>query len=52
LRRDQFGGTLGGPIVPGQLFYFGGYQGMIADFGLITSANDPRIVQLALNYAF
>ena len=26
LRRDQFGGTLGGPVVPGKLFYFAGYQ--------------------------
>ena len=27
LRRDQFGGTLGGPVVPGKIFFFGGYQG-------------------------
>ena len=27
LHRDQFGGTLGGPVVPGKLFFFGGYQG-------------------------
>ena len=29
LKRNQFGGTIGGPVVSNRFFFFGGYQGTI-----------------------
>jgi carboxypeptidase family protein len=38
LKRNQFGGTFGGPILKDKLFFFGGYQGRI------EKSNPPETV--------
>ena len=40
-RRNQFGGTLGGPIKQGQTFFFFGYEGLREDLGRTISSVSP-----------
>ena len=41
LKRNQFGGYLGGPIVKSRTFFFGSYEGLRQDRGLTTIATVP-----------
>ncbi len=41
-RRNQFGGTAGGPIVQSRLFYFGSYEGLRQDLSLTHIARLPN----------
>src|SRR3989454_73022 len=40
-RRNQFGGTAGGPILKNKLFYFGSYEGLRQDLSLTRIARLP-----------
>jgi len=39
--RNQFGGTLGGPLAPNRLFFFGGYESLIERLGKTISTVVP-----------
>ena len=41
LKRNQFGGTLGGPIVHDKTFFFASYEGLRQTRGETTIANVP-----------
>jgi Carboxypeptidase regulatory-like domain len=51
-KRNQFGGTMGGPIIKNRLFIFGDYQGTRQSLGVSTGAiSVPTVDQRAGNVA-
>jgi len=48
-RRNQFGGSLGGPISKGHTFIFGDYEGIRQSKGIATQAKVPSVAARAGN---
>src|SRR3954469_10536582 len=48
LKRNQFGGTIGGPIIKDKTFFFGSYQGTrLRNLGGVTQTTVPSAAQRA-----
>jgi hypothetical protein len=47
----QFGGTMGGALIPDRLFFFGSYQGDIHDGSSLQFATVPTAAELGGNFA-
>src|SRR6516225_6522959 len=48
LKRNQFGGTIGGPIVKGRTFFFAGYQGTrLRNIGNTSNTTIPTAADIA-----
>ena len=43
LKQNQFGGTIGGPVVPDRTFFFGGYEGFRQRKGRPTNTLVPSV---------
>ncbi len=44
-RRNLYGGTIGGPIVPNHLFFFGDYQGVKQLIGVTRTSTIPTMAE-------
>jgi Carboxypeptidase regulatory-like domain len=52
LRQNQFGGTLGGPILKNKLLFFGSYDGTRLVKGLTQTGLVPTVTQASGNLAY
>lgn len=44
-RRNQYGATLGGPLVRGKAFFFVDYQGSLQAIGMVRTSTVPTLLQ-------
>ena len=52
IKRNQFGGTFGGPIIRDKLFFFGSYQGMVLrNISSASTAVVPTAAQRSGNFS-